>query len=77
MGRAYATETSKKGWIIPVAIQFIPPLMYVSFWASGDALRTCQDGHTLPILPRISTLAGPDWQAFSSRPGSQPPSTKA
>ena len=27
MGRAYATETAKKGWLIPVAVQFIPVVL--------------------------------------------------
>ena len=27
MGRAYATETAKKGWLIPVGVQFIPVVL--------------------------------------------------
>ena len=29
MGRAYATEEAKRGWQIPVAVQFIPVLMMI------------------------------------------------
>lgn len=38
MGRAYAHETRKTGWLIPVAVQFIPALMIVVLvpWCVGE-----------------------------------------
>ena len=39
MSRAYATETSPKGWLVPVGVQFIPAVLIVVLvpWCVGKS----------------------------------------
>ncbi|SMY21266.1 unnamed protein product [Zymoseptoria tritici ST99CH_1A5] len=40
MSRAYATETASKGWLIPIAVQFIPAVLFLIFiWVTVESPR--------------------------------------
>ncbi|SMR46115.1 unnamed protein product [Zymoseptoria tritici ST99CH_1E4] len=40
MRRAYATETASKGWLIPIAVQFIPAVLFLIFiWVTVESPR--------------------------------------